>query len=259
MASQNIPTVVFYHANRKAAISIISHQRDNRTGVLPNELGSSDDDGEEEISEIREILESIDDAISNLFRFSILLRNHTNRDRYAKANAAGGSPFNDWFDICHVDHKFPALRRAGKEWLIERLGKGITQRRQYLRYCREHREKTSTDRSSQIDQTPQRVLLAVPHVQSGQVLPPRSEFSKPPSTLAHTQASTFVSMTGEANEEELADDTQSQTSYATSIDEGSKNVHLRVIPIEDVSMGANHFECIYCWQIQIARSQKSWK
>lgn len=140
-------------------VSIISNARGNRTGVVMVGLGVSiGSDDKEEISEIQEIFESVNDAINNLFRFSILLRNNTNSDRYAKAMAAGSSPFNDQFDICHVDHKFPTLRLAGKEWLIERLGKAITQRRQFLRYAREHRDKASRDRDSDSNAVPQQTL-----------------------------------------------------------------------------------------------------
>lgn len=90
-------------------------------------------------------------------------------------------------------------------------------------------------------------------------LSPRSDLFKPPSTLAHTQASTLVLTAGEIIEEELVTDTLSQTSYATSMDEGGGSAKLHVIPVEDVAKGLAHFECIYCWQIQKAQGQKAWK
>jgi hypothetical protein len=87
----------------------------------------------------------------------------------------------------------------------------------------------------------------------------RSDFSKPTSTLAPTQASTLLLTAGQVIEEEVAEETPSQTSYATSTDEESSNHSLRVIPLDDVSKGLGHFECPYCWQIQTCRTQKAWK
>ncbi|KAH7330210.1 hypothetical protein BKA65DRAFT_554201 [Rhexocercosporidium sp. MPI-PUGE-AT-0058] len=141
---------------------ITSHGRENRTGALHEaELDDSeralgpiadienDTSDEEELSEIREIFASIDDAINNLFRFSVIIRNNINRDRYAKAAASSiASPFNDQFDICHVEHKFPALGKRNDRWLVERLGKAVTQRRQYLKYCRDHHEKIAKEPQS---------------------------------------------------------------------------------------------------------------
>lgn len=210
------------------------------------------------MSEIREIFESIQDAINNLFRYSIIIRNNTNRDRCAKAAAASiSSPFNHDFDIQHVRHKFPALQAKKGEWLIERLGKAITQRRQYLRYCRSHHEKTWQEPglrggpgvNPSNDRRPQAQMKLIPMA--------RSEVSKPTSTLAPTQASTLLLTSGQIIDEEMIDETQSQTSYATSTDEESTNHALRVIQLEDVSKGLQHFECSYCWQIQECRTQKA--
>lgn len=214
----------------------------------------------EELSEIREIFESIQDAINNLFRYSIIIRNNTNRDRYARAAAAAiGSPFSDEFDIQHVRHKFPALQSKKREWLIERLGKATTQRRQYLRYCRSHHDKTWQEPSSKAgpdiarsnEQKSQAPMRLMPSSQS--------DFSKPTSTLAPTQASTLLLTAGQVIGEEGFEETQSQTSYATSTDDESNNHALHVIQLEDVSRGLRHFECPYCWQIQTSRNQKAWK
>jgi len=167
------------------------------------------------------------------------------------------APFSDEFDIHHVWHKFPTLKTKKYGWLVERLGKAITQRRQYLHYCRTHHDKTWQDAGSK--------PVPIRSEQTLSKLPPmlmpseRSDFSKPTSTLAPTQASTLMLTSGQVIEDEMFDDAQSQTSYATSTDEESTSHKLRVIQLEDVSKGLKHFECPYCWQIQATRSQKSWK
>lgn len=250
------------------ACSIVSNARENRTGSLVeargqdlnSHLSSTGEDistpsDDEEISEIQEIFESITDAINNLFRLSMIIRNNTSRDRYAKAAADALSvPFDDRFDISHVEHKFPALKSKGKEWLVVRLGKAITQRRQYLRYCRDHRDKISREQPQMMQ--PSGIK---PEVVAGLTAGARSAFSKPTSTLAPTQASTLLLTSDQLPEEVTPEDSQSQTSYATSNEEDPNSHKLRVIEHEDISKGTSHFECPYCWQIQASKSQKSWK
>lgn len=215
--------------------------------MIGTDLNDAVNDGVEKISEIREIIESSSDAIKHLFRYSILIRNNTNRDRYAKSAAAAiSSPFrfNEDFDISHVKHKFPALQSNQKDWLTTRLGKAITQRRQYLRYCREHHDKTSKmpeqgpvrQQSNPFDASNSSPSLRISA---------RSELSPPTSTLPHTQATTLVLVGGQMIEEEVLDEVQSQTSYATSVDEESLNDKLQVVPLEEVQKGSEHFECPY--------------
>ncbi|KAF4625590.1 hypothetical protein G7Y89_g12575 [Cudoniella acicularis] len=241
--------------------AIVSESRANRTSSAEPEISDyydqqtgndhaervSDDDNGGEISEVREIFESIVDAINNLFRFSMIIRNNTSRDRYTKADAAAnalGASFDNRFDTGHVMDKFPAFRSEDKKWFAARLGKAIAQRRQYIWYCREHHGKT----------------LKEPKLPLGLPTDGRSVLSKPTSTLAPTQASTLLLASDQIPEyEDILEDTQSQTSYATSIDEGASEHKLRVIRLEDVKKGMPHFECPYCWQIQATKTQKSWK
>ncbi|KAF8865522.1 hypothetical protein BDZ45DRAFT_415253 [Acephala macrosclerotiorum] len=134
---------------------IVSNARENRTAphlsstesldVQQNQeeqRGRDGSDSEEELSEIREIFDSVGDTVKNFLRLSIIIRNSTNRDRYSRAaSAAMTSPYNEQFDIDHVRHKFPELEKSNKVWLIQRLGRSITQRRHYLRCCGEHHAK----------------------------------------------------------------------------------------------------------------------
>lgn len=212
------------------------------------------------MSEIREIFESIKDAVKNLLRLSIIVRNSTRRDRYSRAaSAAMASPFDEHYDIDHVRHKFPDLAESNREWLIQRLGSSITQRRHYLRYCREHHAKISKNatvdnRSSLAPGKPIPPTVIVPVPTS------KSENSKPTSTLAPTQASTLALTLGQSLEEEDIEDTQSQTSYATSIEEeGSDGSKLSVVALDDILKHEKYFECPYCWQIQAINNQRSWK
>ncbi|KAL9068762.1 MAG: hypothetical protein Q9161_005965 [Pseudevernia consocians] len=101
---------------------------------MSSDLGS-------ETSEFSEIFGTVKDTITSLMQTSIIIRNATPRDRYIRAQTSAKDPFLESFDIAHVGHKFPKIDSEGREWLKRRLGKAIAQRRQYLKYCREHNDK----------------------------------------------------------------------------------------------------------------------
>ncbi|KAH8749410.1 hypothetical protein F5882DRAFT_488661, partial [Hyaloscypha sp. PMI_1271] len=200
------------------------------------------------VSEIQEIFQSIPETITSLFKLSILIRNSSSRDRFAKALAAASkAPFNDQFDIDHVGNKFPCLYSKDREWLRKRLGKAITQKRQYLRYCWEHHEKLSKGQPSKVADDAQTVI------------------SKPTSTLAPTTASTVIPAKLESAEslakldEQGEDDTRSQTSYATSIGDDDCDNRLSVVRLEEVAGTSQSFECPYCWTIQRISNQQAWR
>src|SRR5271154_4185589 len=93
----------------------------------------------ESVSELRDLLNTVGTLKKELFKLSIVLRNPTPFDRYAKAKSIG--TYDTQFDIDYVRNKSPYLLRLGAEWLIERLGKANTRRREFLKYCEKHREK----------------------------------------------------------------------------------------------------------------------
>ncbi len=143
-----------------------------------------------------------------------------------------------------MGNKFPHLYREDKEWLRQRLGKAITQRRQYLRYCREHREKLSkipeipNTTGSLLKSKTSSTLLAVQKQQPEVVSDAQTVVSSPTSTLAPTSASTVVLAKLdhlEEFEEQNEDDNRSQTSYASSVNENeittdSQSCVLRKLP-----------------------------
>lgn len=113
-------------------LEIVSGGRTNR------EISESDDDFESS-DELSELNLSVNDIITSLFKVSMLVKKATTRDRYAKAASAKEAAFLAEFDIRHVADKYPKLRT--QPWLLERLGNAITQRRQFLRYCRNHKHR----------------------------------------------------------------------------------------------------------------------
>lgn len=95
--------------------------------------GQSREDGHDELSEL---WLSVGDIITSLMKVSMLVRKATGKDRYLKAASAACDPFLNDFDKRHVADKFPKVRE--RPWLVDRLGAAITQRRQFLRYSRDH-------------------------------------------------------------------------------------------------------------------------
>lgn len=262
----------------RLVIAIASGERENRVGSpVPFDPELLDGDEAESsapgpTSEIQELFRSIPETTASLFKLSILIRNSSSRDRYAKALAAASkAPFNDHFDIDHVGNKFPLLCGDDKAWLRTRLGKTITQKRQYLHYCREHHEKLSRvpEERNAIESASQpktdSTLLAVQGQQPDTHDDARTVISRPTSTLAPTTASTVIAAKLEGAlrlenlEEEDEDDNRSQTSYATSVGEDDSENRLSVVRLEEVAGTAQSFECPYCWSIQRISNQHAWK
>jgi hypothetical protein len=160
-----------------------------------------------------------------------------------------------------VGHKFGRVRRE-TPWLEKRLGKAITRRRQYLWYCREHRDKLALEpeeAKKEIRSAERKTaVLGVQDQQSSKDAKSYAVGSKPPSTLALTTASTLVTTNLDTVEEE-SDGDRSETSYATSIDDDSSSYKLRVPPPPEESEKGKHFECPYCRSIQTIKSLHSWR
>jgi hypothetical protein len=120
------------------ALEIVSGERSNRQIAEDDSDtdSSSPGSGQDELSEL---FLSIGDVLTSLFKVSMLVKKATTRDRYARAASAKDKPYLVEFDIRHVADKFPKARE--QPWLLERLGAAITQRRQFLRYCRNHKNR----------------------------------------------------------------------------------------------------------------------
>lgn len=230
----------------------------------------------EELSEIQELLRSIPEMISMLFKLSVIIRSSSSRDRFAKAQMVSSRAAVDpSYDIGYVKDKFPTLKSEGMDWLATRLGTAIAQRRQFMWYCRDHRDKMAKAdaddargsrsrgaREADVD----RILNIRSNRENAASLEVKSQFSKPASTQAPTTASTVIP--GKLDSEVLLDtlkvdssdaDSQSVTSYASSVGESDEAPVLSVIPLEDVAAPRANFECPYCWTIQKFNNQKAWK
>lgn len=250
-------------------------------GERPNRLYESDEDSDESeleteeinpgpsaqgrnvnddipgLSEAEELFESAKQTITSLFRISIIIRKASPRDRFMKALTAKQTSFDESFDISHVGTKFPLLNSDDRKWLKERLGKAIVQRRQYLRYARDHRHKLSKEPV----ELWQPEAIENPRTQSPNIdwsEQSRTAYTTPTSILASTAAST-LHLTGILPQDKDIQDDVSQTSYALSLGEDNGDSHLQLPRLVDVSNGETTFECPLCWTIQSMYKETAWK
>ena len=217
-------------------------------------------------SELSEIFGTIKDGITSLMQISIIIRNATPRDRYIQAQLATKNPFSESFDIAHVGHKFPKVDSEGQEWLKRRLGRAITQRRQYLKYCREHHDKFSRRTEGVVLSSSGNDPLTEPGPVSKSQYQVSTIRTTPTSAFTSTLASTLQPSKLEVarrvaeddDDTEVISDISSQTSYATSVHDGGSESRLRIPSLDDIT-SISPFECPYCWTIQDFSSEKSWR
>jgi hypothetical protein len=217
----------------------------------------------EEINEESELLQEIGACITRLFRVSGLIRQAAPTDRFAKALSKSWLQFIDQFDIAHVSAKFPKLE--GSQWLVKRLGRAITRRRQYLSYVQHHRDKlggTHSAHSGPVVSKPQ----ALSAKQLPIVKPLLLDSASRPSTH-NTKASTLApgritpQMLTAEQESDPDDDARSYTTVSRSVDGEHESSTLARIPkLADMHMGAKkEIECPFCFRMKRFRNERVWR
>lgn len=182
------------------------------------------------VSEIEDILLSINKTITCLLRLSMAIRNPFPHDRFVRSKHIDTSYFEK-HDINHVKEKFPTMDLD----LAERLGKGISYRRQYFKY-REARH-TSTSAEPGDGEGDGRSTLA-------SSVPNRFKDDK-----------ILMENIGIVNDDERSNSVFTHTSFATfDADSG----HIKVPPLPAASEDGP-FECPFCYMIIQASSRDSWK
>ena len=196
---------------------------------------------------------------------SIVIRDATPRDRYVQASISSKSLFIDSFDISHVAHKFPKLDLDERQWLKERLGKAVTQRRQYLKYSRDHHDRFQElgkksapsledrggDHISEYDRKPgQQADTTVKSLPTSAFAPTDA------STLQISELKPLDEVSSEATEN--TSDIVSQTSYATSICDNDNESQIRPPKLKEIT-NTFPFECPYCWNLLEIKSERAWR
>ncbi|KAI3326464.1 hypothetical protein HD806DRAFT_551445 [Xylariaceae sp. AK1471] len=183
-------------------------------------------------SELGQLTKEIADAISNLLRLSISLRNPAPHDRFMSTEYANVRYF-EANDKAHVEAKFPKASQT----LIVRLGQALSQRRQYFRYRESHHEKLA------------RGLFDSGRSEAGAQ---STVASSVPLALRGPEA---VPVFGELNEDERSDTGFSQTSFATTAPDSERP---RIPPLPKRSYDGP-FECPFCFMLISVSSTYQWK
>jgi len=214
-------------------------------------------------SEMADSLSDITHVITCLYEFSISIRNPAPRDRLEKCASIHVSHFEP-FDIQHLSHKFP----SAPKYLIERLGKANTRRRQLLMYHERHHDKIVGHHVSL--PTASQPMLLIPKQVHDQDLkemladgtPPPPKSTATATTSRKTQTTVSIYVPREQDDIDACSNTDhSQTSYATSTEASSELPKLRVPPPpkQDSTFEGDPFECPYCFTIISISGRQSWE
>ncbi|KAG9233737.1 hypothetical protein BJ875DRAFT_441949 [Amylocarpus encephaloides] len=199
-------------------------------------------------SELEQLWLAIQGANANLMKMSVVIRNCPSHDDYLKA--ASRIKLDPRYDIVHVVEKHGSSSEDNK-WMLERLGKAISRRRQYLSDREEHHGKLSRD-------------WYETHA---------TDEKKEAKTIASTKATTFIE-SGSVLKGDIIRQTQPrdeassvgfQTPYDATMYEADANIKLTVpqppkMAFEGVEFEFGEpFQCPYCRTEQMVKSKAAWK
>ena len=202
-----------------------------------------------------ECLTEISDIITCLYKFSITTRNPTPRDRLEKCADIDMTHF-EAFDVAHVTEKFEVME--GYNYLIQRLGKANTKRRQLLCYYKKHHERIvghryNTDGTDTFE-------TKTSKTDANQFDGESTKHSSTVLTQTATTISTYVQATAEEYHidavETRSEGGFSQTSYASSC-EGSGSIRVPDPPHDNPFDGVP-FQCPHCFTLVSPDNRISW-
>jgi len=183
-------------------------------------------------TELEQMLSGIAEINTCLMRLSMAIRNPAPHDQFKESKDIDISHF-EAFDIAHVRAKFP----DADEYLIIRLGKGISRRRQYLRYRDQHRKRLEQgiecldEKDAVVDPIGSTVASSIPAAM------------KTSAATAHI------------DESEDHEERTSQTSFASSNTDG---LRLRPPPLPEEGANSRPFECPLCFRFTSVRDPPAW-
>ncbi|KAF8244931.1 hypothetical protein K440DRAFT_604422, partial [Wilcoxina mikolae CBS 423.85] len=236
-----------------------SNQSDfeSSTALLERILPARETDYENDVKiELECLTTDITEIVTNLYRLSVIIRHPAPRDRTQKFAAIDVSHF-ELFDIRHVQEKFP----EAPEYLVRRLGRANTKRRQILTYYEKHHEKIFKYIDVNVPEFP----VAMPKQQDSVrvVDPVNIGYSREDTKTDMTETTPATYCQPAPDIVEVASEAgQSETSYATSISSSSSSRHEFSVPLPPNSKFAFEgypFKCPYCFQMIEVHDNRSWK
>ncbi|KAL9116232.1 MAG: hypothetical protein Q9227_000603 [Pyrenula ochraceoflavens] len=187
-------------------------------------------------TELGQLRSSMGETVTLLLRLSMAIHSPAPHDQFMKSINIDTSHFEK-YDIIHVRQKFP----QAKEYLVDRLGKAISRRRQYLKYREEHHRKLAhgveiTENSFQ-DTSCTEVI--------------------PQTTVASSLQTALKNM----NRLDFIEDSGSETGFSGISTETSASdlSMLRAPPLPKEAQDNSPFECPLCFTIISVRNTRSWR
>jgi pentatricopeptide repeat protein len=241
-------------------LDIVSGKREGMVSVADE----AEDENEEEVSEVNELREEISGTITRLFRISVLIRQAAPTDIFAKALSRNRYHFSDQFDIAHVGEKYPKLATKDNAWLRQRLGRAITQRRHYISYIQDHRDKLGSIKShhekenSAVDRFQTPIIKQLPSSKSILDTESRPSFFTKATTIAAEQITPRLHVAENLDSE---DDARSYTTVSRSIDGDHESLTtVRIPKLETLRVShEKEFECPFCFRIKKFKSERIWR
>ncbi|KAI1742315.1 hypothetical protein F4680DRAFT_446380 [Xylaria scruposa] len=209
--------------------SLSSKHGESKISAAGQEVRSVTEYGDQDDVSAGELAEEITECIRSLFRIAMVVKRASPKDRFAQALRSSQYAFTDTFDIYHVAEKFPKLRSSDNAWLRRRLGSAIAKRRQFIKYCHEHKL----------------------HLEGE-----NDDFDA--SERQSTKATTLIP--GRLNEgslEEREDDDAVSFATTTTVSDSSNSLSLP--RLTSLSPDGEPFECPICHTLQLFHHDKSWK
>ncbi|KAL9093228.1 MAG: hypothetical protein Q9159_000405 [Coniocarpon cinnabarinum] len=241
-------------------LEIVSGEREGKMAFMPYDGGDEVNQNEE-----KELLEEIGACVTRLFRVSSIIRQAAPTDIFAKALSRNRYRFDDHYDIAHVGEMYPKLATAKLAWLQKRLGRAITQRRHYLSYVRDHREKLEGEFMS--EEAPKFAALET-RAPAGQL--PLTELqldsSSRPSTF-FTKASTLApdrttpKILNAEEQSDLEDDVRSYTTISRSVaGDLDDSATARIPKLDELRTGSKQeVECPFCFRVIKFKRERVWR
>ena len=206
------------------------HAEDVVAGGAPGDPADVEDQ-----TELKQLQSSMVETVTLLLRLSMAIRSPAPHDQFMRSSNVDTSHFEE-FDVMHVREKFP----RAEEYLVTRLGRAISRRRQYLRYREAHHKKL-------------RYGLEVPEN--------RTQDSHTEIIPQSTVASSLPTVLKEMDYLDLSEDSGSEAGFSEASTATSANdtMKLRVPPLPKAAQDGMPFECPLCFMIISVRSTRSWK
>lgn len=169
-------------------------------------------------------LRDVRDVVDLLYRFALTLRNPAGHSRIRDALSSSAIAYHP-YDVRHIQSKYP----VADQWLIERLARATSARRQFIRYREDHYDKKASEGEAEDGATTLATSLPGPGEGADSIA--RETFDETRSTY-------------------------SQTSYATSV---SGTTSLRPPRLPEAGIDERPFQCDICYSIVSFDGERSWR